>query len=316
MSQDFDVAIIGGGIAGLSAALTVARLGRSAVILAGGLPGGELVKIGKVDGIPGHEDGISGYDLCPITQELAEDLGVELMDETATSIVAGAGNWQVSHKQGEIVARGLIIASGTSLAELDVPGIDRLRGKGVSDCASCDAPLLRNKVAIVAGGGDSAMQEALVLLEHLEKVIMVVQGEALSGQKTYIDAIQESPKIEFRFSTVPTEVLGDNVVTQVKVKNVNSGDEELIEADAIFYLYRPRSQQQHCQRNCGPGRHGTHQRGYCHAQHRQGHLRGGQYPSGLTTPRSRGHGGCGGGGGFRGWLPDNRAVARRVGVRD
>lgn len=234
MAQEFDVAIIGGGLAGLSTAVTLGRLGRSAVVFSEGVPGGELLKIEKIDGIPGYEDGVPGYDLCPITQEQADGLGVAFIDVAADSIAAKGDDWSVGSEQGDVIARSLVIASGTSMAKLDVPGFDRLEGKGVSECASCDAPLLRGKVAVVAGGGDSAMQEALVLADHLEKVIMVVSGDALSGQAAYKDAINESAKIEVRTNCVPTEILGEDSVTQVKVKNTANGEEDTIETDAIF----------------------------------------------------------------------------------
>jgi len=234
MSQEYDVAIIGGGLAGLSAAVTSARLGRSTVLLTDGVPGGELLKIEKIDGVPGYAEGVAGYDLCPITQEQAEELGVEITDDPATTVSPDGDKWRVASDAGEITARGLIIATGTSMAKLDVPGEERLEGKGVSECASCDAPLLRNKMAVVAGGGDSAMQEALVLADHLEKVIMVVRGGSLSGQQCYKDLVLENPKIEIQFNSVPTEIVGDDSVTHVKVKDLGSGAEEDIAADAIF----------------------------------------------------------------------------------
>lgn len=234
MSQEYEVAIIGAGLSGLSAAVTVARLGHSAVVLSEGVPGGELIKIERIDGVPGYTEGVAGYDLCPITQEQAEELGVEVVMEAATGLSAEDGKWRVGTESGDIVARAVIVASGTSMARLDVPGEERLEGKGVSECASCDAPLLRGKVAVVAGGGDSAMQEALVLADHLEKVVMVVRGEGLSGQASYRALVEENPKIEVRATTVPTEIVGEDSVTHVKVKDVASGAEDEIAADAIF----------------------------------------------------------------------------------
>lgn len=234
MSQEFDVAIIGGGLAGLSAAVSSARLGRSTVLLSDGVPGGELLKIEKIDGIPGYEEGVAGYDLCPITQEQAEALGVRLMDVSATGISPRNEGWLVASEDGDIAARAVIVATGTAMNTLDVPGFERLQGKGVSECASCDAPLLRNKVAVVAGGGDSAMQEALVLADHLQKVIMVMRGDGLSGQAVYKQSVLENPKIEIRAGCVPIEILGEDGVTGVKVKDLGNGVEETIDADAIF----------------------------------------------------------------------------------
>jgi len=234
MSREFDVVIVGGGLAGLSAAVTVARLGHSTALLTGGVLGGELIKIEKIEGVPGHAEGVPGYDLCPITQEQAEEYGVEFADLPATSITAQGGTWLVETDADSYLARSLVIASGTSMAKLDIPGFDRFQGKGVSECASCDAPLLRNKVAIVAGGGDSAMQEALVLADHLDKVIMVVRGDGLSGQAAYRNSIAANPKIEVRPHTEPTEIIGDDSVSHVRVKNTVSGAEEEIETDAIF----------------------------------------------------------------------------------
>lgn len=232
MSEEFDVAIIGGGLAGLSTAVTVARMGRTAIVLSDGVPGGELLKIEKIDGVPGYAEGVPGYDLCPITQEQAEEVGVKFVDVPATSIEANGDKWTVTNDEGEITASALVIATGTAMAQLNIPGEAEFENKGVSECASCDAPLLRGKVAVVAGGGDSAMQEALVLADHLEKVIMVVKSDTLTGQETYKSSIQENPRIEVRTNTVPTEILGDAAVTHIKVRN-GTGDDE-IAADAIF----------------------------------------------------------------------------------
>jgi thioredoxin reductase (NADPH) len=128
----------------------------------------------------------------------------------------------------------VILATGTALAKLNVPGEERLHGKGVSDCASCDAPLLRNKVAVVVGGGDSAMQEALTLADHLSKVIVVERGESLSGQASYRDRVTANPKIELRFGATVTEIGGEQAVSSVRVKDLKAGAENDVETNAIF----------------------------------------------------------------------------------
>lgn len=234
MTQQIDVAVIGAGIAGLSAALTLGRLGRSVVLLSDGVPGGELLKIERIDGVPGHAEGVAGYDLCPTVQEQAETLGVRLLDVPASAVAAQDDGWLVSSDAGDHLARAVVVATGTAMARLGVPGEERLEGKGVSDCASCDGPLLRGKTAVVAGGGDSAMQEALVLADHAAKVFMLVRDDQLHGQASYRDLVLGNPKIEVRYGSIPVEILGGDHVTHVRARSLASGAEEDIAADAIF----------------------------------------------------------------------------------
>ena len=225
--------VVGGGLAGLSAALTGARLGRRVAILTGGAIGGQLVSIEKIEGVPGFAEGVPGYDLCPISQEQADAAGVQFLLAEADSIAADGEGWKIQSAEGELSARGVVIATGTALAKLGVPGEERLVGRGVSECASCDAPLLRGKTTVVAGGGDSAMQEALTLAEHVDKVIMLERGEALTGQASYQDLVASNPKIEIRFGQEIAEVLGEDAVTGVRVKDA-SGVEIQQETAAVF----------------------------------------------------------------------------------
>ena len=234
MSSQFDLVVVGGGLSGLSAALTGARQGRSVAILTGGAIGGQLVSIEKIEGVPGFAEGVPGYDLCPISQEQADAAGVKFILAEADSIAADGEGWKIQSAEGELSARGVVIATGTSLAKLGVPGEERLVGRGVSECASCDAPLLRGKTTVVAGGGDSAMQEALTLAEHVDKVIMLERGEALSGQASYQDLVTSNPKIEIRFGQEIAEVLGEDGVTGVRVKDTASGAETQQDTAAVF----------------------------------------------------------------------------------
>lgn len=229
MSSEFEVVVVGGGLAGMSAALTSGRLGRRTAILTGGVIGGQLVSIEKIEGVPGFPDGAPGYDLCPMAQEQADAAGVQFIMAEAEQIAADGDGWRIGSAEGEVIARGVVIATGTSLAKLGVEGEERLAGRGVSECASCDAPLLRGKTTVVAGGGDSAMQEALTLAEHVAKVIMLERGEALTGQASYRDQVTSNPKIEIRFGQEVAEVLGDDGVTGVRTR---AGEE--IETAALF----------------------------------------------------------------------------------
>src|SRR5262245_56262264 len=162
-NNDCDILIAGGGIAGLSAALASARAGRRTRVLTGPALGGQLISIERIDGYPGFPDGIPGYELCPMTQEQAVAAGAEFSSAAATHLAAHEDGWTVTSAEGAVRAGAVVIATGTVSRELGIPGESRLRGKGVSHCASCDGPLLRSKTAGVVGGGDSALQEALTL---------------------------------------------------------------------------------------------------------------------------------------------------------
>lgn len=232
--QEYDLIVIGGGMAGMSAALTSARMDRKVAILTGGIPGGELLNIERVDGIPGHEEGIAGYDLCPITQELADGAGVEFIMEEAASLTADGDRWKVSSDAGEYSAAAVVLAMGAHIAKMDVPGEEEFTGRGVSHCATCDGPLLRGKVAVVAGGGDSAMQEALTLANHVEKAIIVTRGDGLSGQVAYRDAIEAAGNVEVISGSEVTAIKGAEKVEKVTVRNLASGDESVIETSGVF----------------------------------------------------------------------------------
>ena len=232
--MDYDIIVVGGGIAGLSAGMTAARLGRSTAVLAGGVPGGELLNIEVIDGLPGHEEGIAGFDLCPIAQDQADAAGAEIMTGEVTAIAATDGGWTVTSDEGEHTARAVILATGAHLAKLGVPGEEEFAGRGVSHCATCDGPLLRGKVVVVAGGGDSAMQEALTLANHVSKVIMIERTEALTGQKSYVERVEAEPKIEVMTGHEVIAIAGEVKVSGVTVKDVASGAETSLEAEGIF----------------------------------------------------------------------------------
>jgi thioredoxin reductase (NADPH) len=232
--SEYEVVVVGGGLAGMTAALTSARLGRRTAIVTGDVIGGQLVSIDKIEGVPGFPEGVPGYDLLPMAQEQADAAGVEFIASSCESLAAEGEGWALAGGEGAVSARAVILATGTALAKLGVPGEERLHGKGVSDCASCDAPLLRNKVAVVVGGGDTAMQESLTLADHLSKVVIVERGDALTGQASYRDRVTGNPKIELRFGSTVTEIVGDQTVGSVRVKDIKSGAESDLEVSAIF----------------------------------------------------------------------------------
>ena len=232
MSDTFDIIIIGGGIAGLTAATTAARLGMRTLILSGQVLGGHLVSIEKIDGFPGHPEGIPGYDLCPATEEAAVEAGAEFVAEDASAITEVDGGWQVTCDSGDYTAPAVVMAMGTSLKHLGVPGETEFFGKGVSHCASCDAPMLKGKPVAVIGGGDSALQEALTLIPVCSRVTIITDGEGLTGQAAYAAQIEEASNVEIRTGAKVQEIIGDGAVTGVKISS--GGSEETLAVDSVF----------------------------------------------------------------------------------
>ena len=221
--NDYDVVIAGGGIAGLTAGLLSARAGRRTRVLTGPTLGGQLLNIERIDGYPGFPDGIAGYELCPMVQEQAVAAGAEFGATSVTGLAAHEGRWRVATGEGEVRAGAVVIATGTTSKELGIPGEARLRGKGVSHCASCDGPLLRTRTVGVVGGGDSALQEALTLAQFASRVIVLHRGTTLTAQAAYRERVREHPSGRGAKSTVVEEVLGDPAMTGVRTRTTTDG---------------------------------------------------------------------------------------------
>ena len=229
MSHDYDVIVAGAGIAGLTAALTTARLGRKTMVLAGDVMGGQLLSIEKVDGYPGFPEGVPGYDLCPIAQEQAMTAGAEFSQTTIDSIAPEGDGWKVTTGEGDMTARAVIVATGAALKHLGVPGEEKFTGKGVSHCATCDGPLLKNKIAAVIGGGDSALQEALTLSNFVARTIIINSAAELTGQAAYKQLLEEKSNIEVRNGASVQEILGGDAVTGLRIS-----DGSTVETNGVF----------------------------------------------------------------------------------
>lgn len=230
----YDVIIIGSGLAGLTAGLFAARRGLSTLVMEANIPGGHLVSIEKIEDFPGFPDGIAGYELCPSVQRQAADAGAEFERAEALSLAQNGRLWCVSTADSQHLAKAVIVATGSSLKSLGIPGEDRLMGRGVSHCASCDGPLYQGQTVGVAGGGDSALQEALALANFAERVLIFHEGREFSAQHSYRQRVLAEAKIAPRFRTVVQEILGGEVVSGVRVRDFASGEVSEIELSGLF----------------------------------------------------------------------------------
>jgi thioredoxin reductase (NADPH) len=233
VTEEFEVVVAGGGIGGLTAGLHAARMGRSTLVLGGRAPGGLLLSIERIDGVPGFPEGVAGYELCPMLQEHAADAGADVRMAELNTIEPADDGWSLTTAEGDVHARAVILATGARLKTLGVDGEERLQGRGVSHCASCDAPLMRDRTVGVVGGGDSALQEALTLAESVAEVIVLHRGDALSAQAAYRTPALEHPKISVRYGTTVEAILGDDTVTGVRTRAA-SGEEGELELGGVF----------------------------------------------------------------------------------
>jgi thioredoxin reductase (NADPH) len=234
VTEEFEVVVAGGGIGGLTAGLQAARMGRSTLVLGGRAPGGLLLSIERIDGVPGFPEGVAGYELCPMLQEQAADAGADVRMAELNAIEPADDGWSLTTAEGDVHARAVILATGARLKTLGVDGEERLQGRGVSHCASCDAPLMRDRTVGVVGGGDSALQEALTLAESVADVIVLHRGDALSAQAAYRTPALEHPKISVRYGTTVEAILGDDTVAAIRTRDAASGEESELELGGVF----------------------------------------------------------------------------------
>jgi thioredoxin reductase (NADPH) len=232
--SEHDVVITGGGLAGLTAGVFSARLGLSTVVLTGMSLGGQLMSVEGIEDFPGFPDGVTGYELCPGLQDQAANAGADFAMEELVELAPDDGGWTVTTAGGEHRARAVIVATGSAFRPLDVSGEERLIGKGVSHCASCDGPLFRDAAVGVVGGGDTALQEALALTTYGCRVIVFDKADAPRAQQTYRARVEESEQIELRPGTVVEEVLGDTRVEGVRVRELASDAVSEVQLAGLF----------------------------------------------------------------------------------
>jgi len=219
-TSNYDIAIIGAGVAGLTSALFAARLGRSTLLIERFAPGGHLVNVESIEDFPGFPNGVAGYELAPLLQEQAANAGAQFQMADVESLEASDSSWLVRTGEGVYRAKTVIIAAGSQPRELGVPGEGRLRGHGVSNCASCDGPLYADQVVGVVGTENYMLQEALTLVKYAGRVIVFHNEGGSPAHQTLWRRVLDDPKIDVRYNTRVDEILGDDAVTGVRLRDV------------------------------------------------------------------------------------------------
>ena len=231
--RQYDVVIIGGGPAGLAAGVYAARGRRKTVLLEKGVVGGQIALTELVENYPGIKS-INGFDLAQEMLQQAESYGMETAYLEVNGIEQTGDLWTVHTSDGDYTTKAIIMTAGADYNKLCIPGEEELTGKGVSYCATCDAAFFKDMEAIVVGGGDAALEEAIFTTRYLKKVTIVHRRDELRGSAILQERAFANDKIDFRWNTIVTEVLGDGQVTGVKLKDVKTGEESEMAISAVF----------------------------------------------------------------------------------
>ncbi len=233
-NKAYDVIIIGAGPAGLGAALYCGRSLLSTLVLEKMGAGGQLALAYDVDNYPGFEDGIAGPDLSEKMKDHAARFGAEFKIENVSDVLQNGKAKKVVTKSASYSSPVLMIASGASHRKLGVPGEERLAGAGVSYCATCDGAFFRDRKLVIVGGGDAAMTEALFLTRFASHVELIHRREGFRARPMNVENAREHKKIDFTLDSVVEEIMGEQKVEAVRVKDVNTGEEREIDCDGIF----------------------------------------------------------------------------------
>jgi thioredoxin reductase (NADPH) len=228
------VIIIGSGPAGLTAAIYAARANLAPLVLAGYQYGGQLMLTSDVENYPGFPQGITGPELMEAFRAQAERFGANLQFVDATKVDFSQRPFKVWAGDELYQAETVIVATGASARWLNIPGEERLRSRGVSSCATCDGAFFRDRRIAVVGGGDSAMEEALFLTRFGKQVTVIHRRDSLRASKIMAQRALDHPKISFIWDTVVEEVLGEEKVTGLALKNLKTGERTIHETDALF----------------------------------------------------------------------------------
>ncbi len=231
--QEYDIVITGGGPAGLAAGLYAARARRRTVLLEKGVIGGQIALTELVENYPGLPS-VNGFDLAQAMLKQAESYGLETQFAETTGLEQEGRLWLVRTTGDEYVAKTVIVTSGADYKRLGVPGEERLTGRGVSYCATCDAAFFRGQRVAVVGGGDAAMDEGLFTTRHVDKVTVIHRRDQLRASAILQERAFANPKMEFVWNTVVTEVLGEEALTGVRLHNRETDEDSTMDLAGVF----------------------------------------------------------------------------------
>jgi len=230
----YDLVIIGGGPAGLTAAIYAGRSALKTLVLAGSVPGGQMASTQLVENFPGFPEGIGGVGLAKRMQSHAERFGAQIVMDSVTEVDFSTSPFTIQTHSETYRVRTAIIASGAFPRRLGVPGETEFFGRGVSTCATCDGFFYKDKRVVVVGGGDSAVDEGLFLTRFASEVVVVHRRDQLRATKIYQERAFANPQMRFVWDSVVEGILGERTVTGVRVRNVKTGETSVIEADGVF----------------------------------------------------------------------------------
>ena len=234
MGDPYQLIIIGGGPAGLSAGLYATRARLSTLLIERAIPGGQIINAELVENYPGFPQGISGAELGSLMEQQATKYGLEIIMAEVEGVEVGEEEKIVHTSEGQYRAKALIIAGGSEHSKLGVPGEEELRGRGVSYCATCDGAFFKDQVIAVVGGGNVAINDALFLTRFASKVIVIHRRDQLRATKILGEGALARPKIEFLWDTVVESIGGDGQVRELGLRNVKTGTESKLEVSGIF----------------------------------------------------------------------------------
>ena len=230
----YDIVIIGGGPAGLTAGIYATRALMKTLLLEKIAPGGLVITTEKVENYPGFAEGVNGYELMEQMIKQAGKFGLETISEEAIGISQKDKVFHIKTILQDYQALSVIIASGTIYRNLGVEGEQAFTGRGISYCATCDAPLFRNKEVVVVGGGDAAIEEALFLTKFVKKIYLVHRRDKLRASAILQERAKQNPKIEFIWNSVINRIYGKSKIEKVTIRNILDNSEQELNIDGIF----------------------------------------------------------------------------------